>query len=69
MKYIIGELWSKNIIEIKLGSQTFEIQVETLRIKREQYVVLEKKGIQVPNSVNIFSVLEISDVYVHIEFT
>ena len=69
MKYIIGELWSKNIIEIKLGSQTFEIQVETLRIKREQYVVLEKKGIPVPNSVNIFSVLEISDVYVHIEFT
>ena len=67
LKYAIGELWTKNMIEFKLGSQTFEIQVELLRIKKEQYVVLEKKGIPVPNGANIFSVHEISDIYVHIE--
>ena len=67
LKYAIGELWSKTIIEVVLGSQTFEIQVELLRIKKEQYMVLEKKGIPVPNSGNIFSVHEISDIYVHIE--
>jgi len=67
LKYAIGELWSKTIIEFVLGSQTFEIQVELLRIKKEQYMVLEKKGIPVPNSGNIFNVREISDIYVHIE--
>lgn len=67
LKYAIGELWTKNMIEFVLGSQTFEIQVELLRIKKEQYMVLEKKGIPVPNGANIFSVHEISDIYVHIE--
>jgi hypothetical protein len=69
LKYAIGEVWSKNMIEFVLGSQTFEIQVELLRIKKEQYIVLEKKGILVPNKTNIFSVHEISDIYVHIEIT
>lgn len=69
MKYTIGELWTKNMIEFKLGSHTFEIRVDLLRFKREQYVVLEKKGIPVPNTANIFSVREISDIYVHIEIT
>jgi hypothetical protein len=67
LKYVIGELWTEKMIEFVLGSQTFEIQVELLRIKKEQYMVLEKKGIPVPNSGNIFSVQEISDIYVHIE--
>jgi hypothetical protein len=67
LKYAIGELWTKNMIEFVLGSHKFEIQVELLRIKKEQYIVLEKKGIPVPNGANIFSVHEISDIYVHIE--
>jgi hypothetical protein len=67
IKYTIGELWTKNVIEFKLGSQTFEIQIDLLLIKKEQYVVLEKKGIPVPNGANIFCVQEISDIYVHIE--
>ena len=67
LKYAIGELWTKNIIKFGLGTQTFEIQTESLRLKREQYLVLEKKGILVPNKTNIFSVKDISDIYVHIE--
>jgi hypothetical protein len=67
LKYGIGELWSKDRIEFALGAQTFEIQVESLRLKREQYLVLEKKGILVPNKTNIFSVKDVSDIYVHIE--
>jgi hypothetical protein len=67
LKYAIGELWTKNMIDFVLGSHKFEIQVELLRIKKEQYIVLEKKGIPVANGANIFSVQEISDIYVHIE--
>jgi hypothetical protein len=67
LKYGIGELWSKDRIDFSLGSQMFEIQVESLRLKREQYLVLEKKGILVPNKTNIFSVKDVSDIYVHIE--
>ena len=67
LKYSICEIWPKNMIEFVLGSHKFEIQVESLRLKKEQYLVLEKKGIPVPNGANIFSVQEISDIYVHIE--
>lgn len=69
IKYAVGELWIKDMIEVVLGCQTFYIEVESLRIKKEQYVVLEKKGIPVPNCTNIYSVREISDIYVHIEIT
>ncbi len=67
LKYGIGDLWTKDKIEFGLGLQTFEIQTDTLRLKKEQYLVLEKKGILVPNKTNIFSVKDISDIYVHIE--
>jgi hypothetical protein len=67
LKYGIGEIWTKNIIDFSLGSQTFYIEVDTLRLKKEQYVVLERKGILVPNKTNIFSIDDISDIYVHIE--
>ena len=67
LKYSIGEIWTKNIIDFSLGSQTFYIEVDTLRLKKEQYVVLERKGILVPNKINIFSIDDISDIYVHIE--
>ena len=69
IKYAVGELWIKDTIEVVLGSHTFEIQKDSLRFKKEQYVVLEKKGIPVPNVANIFSVHEISDIYMHIEIT
>ena len=67
LKYGIGEIWTKDKIEFCLGSHTFEIHVESLRLKKEQYIVLEKKGILVPNKTNIFSVNDISDIYVNIE--
>lgn len=68
LKYGVDELWTKDKIEFGLGDkQTFEIQVDELRFKREQFVVLEKKGIPVPDENNIFSVVQISDIYVHID--
>ena len=66
-KYGVDEIWKKEKIEISLGAQTFEIRVDELRFKREQFVVLEKKGIPVADETNIFSVVEISDIYVHVE--
>ena len=67
LKNAVDELWSKEVLQIALGKQTFEIQVGELRFKREQFIVLEKKGIPVPDETNIFSVVQISDIYVHIE--
>ena len=68
LKYGVDELWTKDKIKFGLGDkQTFEIQVDELRFKREQFVVLQKKGIPVPDENNIFSVIQISDIYVHIE--
>ena len=68
LKYGVDELWTKDKIEFGLGDkQTFEIQVDELRFKREQFIMIEKKGIPIPDENNIFSVVHISDIYVHIE--
>lgn len=68
LKYGVDELWTKDKIEFGLGDkQTFEIQVDELRFKREQFIMIDKKGIPIPDENNIFSVVQISDIYVHIE--
>lgn len=65
LKLNLIELWEKESIDI--GLRDLKVRVDSLRIKREQYIVLEKVGIPVVNQKNIFCVESLSDVYVHVE--
>ncbi len=65
LKLNLTELWEKESIDI--GLHDLKVRVDSLRIKREQYIVLEKVGIPIVNQANIFCVESLSDVYVHIE--
>ena len=68
MKYGINEIWGKDAVDIIIGTRAFPLCVDLLRIKREQYIVLEKKGIPISNETDIFNVDCVSDIYIHIEF-
>jgi hypothetical protein len=68
MKYGINEIWGKDAVDIIIGPRAFPLCVDLLRIKREQYIVLEKKGIPISNETDIFNVDCVSDIYIHIEF-
>jgi hypothetical protein len=68
MKYGINEIWGKDVVDIIIGTRAFPLCVDLLRIKREQYIVLEKKGIPISNETDIFNVDSVSDIYIHIEF-
>ena len=67
LKYEIRELWGKDVVDFSLGDRVFQIRVDLLKIKREQFLVLENQGIPVANEKDIFSVAQNSDIYAHIE--
>ena len=61
------EIWDKDTIDFELGAKKFSVRVDSLKIKREQFIVRENEGIPIPNCVDTFNVDCLSDVYVHIE--
>jgi hypothetical protein len=67
LKYEICELWGKDVVDFSLGDRMFQIRVDSLKIKREQFLVLENQGIPIANEKDIFSIVENSDIYAHIE--
>lgn len=67
LKYEIRELWGKETVDFSLGDRVFQIRVDSLKISREQFLVLENRGIPVANEKDIFSVAQNSDIYAHIE--
>jgi len=67
IKYGISEIWEKETVDILLGTHAISFCVDLLRVKKDQYVVLEKKGIPVSNETDIYNVDCVSDIYIHIE--
>jgi hypothetical protein len=67
LKYKVGEIWEEDDVDFLLGSRKFTFQVESLKMKREQFIVIEGEGIPVPNDSNMFCVDTLSDIYIHIE--
>lgn len=67
IKYGIREIWEKETVDILLGTHVVSFCVESLRVKKDQYLVLEKKGIPISNETDIYNVECVSDIYLHIE--
>ena len=67
IKYGIHEIWEKETVDILLGTHAISFCVDLLRVKKDQYLVLEKKGIPVSNETDIYNVDCVSDIYIHIE--
>jgi hypothetical protein len=66
LKYNLFEIWGKETMEFELGKRTFSFCLDSLKIKREQFIVKEGEGIPVPNNDEMFNVDNRSDIYLHI---
>lgn len=63
----IQELLGKEYYIIQIASRFFTIKMQELSLIQKQTVCFEKKGFAQANIQNVFSINNLSDVYVHIE--
>lgn len=68
LKYNLIDIWGKETIEFPLGNtQTRTFCLDSLKLTKEcQCIVKEREGIPVANTVDIYNVDKISDIYLHI---
>jgi len=68
LQYNLIDIWGKETIEFPLGNtQTRTFCLDSLKLTKEsQCIVKEREGIPVANTVDIYSVDKISDIYLHI---
>uniref|UniRef100_A0A6C0DRF2 J domain-containing protein n=1 Tax=viral metagenome TaxID=1070528 RepID=A0A6C0DRF2_9ZZZZ len=69
VSFHIGELLlldDNGLIDINVGNRTFQINVNQLKIKREQIIVLKKEGITKINNTDIYDISRKADIYLHI---
>lgn len=62
----IEGLWDTTDIDFNVNNKTFTIKKDILKLKRAQQIVLEKKGIPLIHSKNIYDVSKLSHVLVNI---
>jgi DnaJ-class molecular chaperone len=65
----IMDIWNNGKIEIKIGSQEITVELEKLKMVKQQSIVLEKKGISRINTVNIYDISKRADIIINITIT
>jgi hypothetical protein len=58
------KLFDSEVIEFKIGSKVFEIQIDELKVQKHQNVYFRKKGIPKINNISIYDSETISDIIV-----
>lgn len=66
LSYDIDELLDKEFVDVEIGKKTVRFFVDSLKIKREQTLILKKEGISRMNTIDIYDVSRNSDIYLHI---
>jgi hypothetical protein len=68
LQYNLTDIWGKERIEFPLGNtQTRTFCLDSLKLTKEsQCIVREREGIPVANTVDIYNVDQLSDIYLHI---
>ena len=67
VEYTIQELWAAPQIVIPVGSRSFTVLVEQLRIVKYQTITIAKSGISCINIDNVYDVSDRGNVFIHIE--
>jgi len=65
--YNIHDLWSQEHIEVKIGSRIFTVEVNKLKIMRNQTIFILNSGISRPNIKDIYDISILSTVYIHVD--
>jgi hypothetical protein len=67
MRVSLEDAWTKDEIEIEIGSRKFPIIRRNLKLVETQIVLLANCGISKINTDDIYNVSKKSDIYIHIE--
>jgi len=65
--YNIHDLWDQEHIDIEIGSRTFTIEVNKLKLMRNQTIFILNSGISRPNIKDIYDISILSTVYIHVD--
>jgi DnaJ-class molecular chaperone len=65
----ITDIWNKEKLEIEIGSKIFAIEIENLKMTKQQCIVLEKKGISKINTSDIYDISKRADILINITIT
>lgn len=65
-QYSIKELWGKDIFEVDIHVKKIQLEVDKLKLMRQQTIILLKSGISRVNLKNIYDVSIVSTIYIHI---
>jgi len=64
--YNIHDLWGQEHIDVEIGSRIFTVEVNKLKIMRNQTIFICNSGISRPNIKNIYDVSILSTVHIHL---
>jgi len=64
--YNIHDLWRQEHIDVEIGSRIFTVEVNKLKIMRNQTIFICNSGISRPNIKNIYDVSILSTVHIHL---
>ena len=64
--YNIHDLWGQEHIDVEIGSRIFTVEVNKLKIMRNQTIFICNSGISRPNIKNIYDVSILSTVHIHV---
>ena len=64
--YNIHDLWGQEYIDVEIGSRIFTVEVNKLKIMRNQTIFICNSGISRPNIKNIYDVSILSTVHIHL---
>ena len=65
-QYSIKELWCKNTFEVDIHVKKIQLDVDKLKLMRQQTIILLKSGISRVNLKNIYDVSMVSTIYIHV---
>lgn len=71
LTYSLMDLWrgEETLVKYSLGKKVCSFPLESLKIKRDQVVVMRGEGMPMANTADIFNVERLSDVYLHVKLT
>jgi hypothetical protein len=67
MRVSLEDAWTKDEIDIEIGSRKFSIIRRNLKLVETQIVLLANCGISKINTDDIYNVSKKSDIYIHVE--
>ena len=65
--YNIHDLWGQEHIDVEIGSRIFTVEVNKLKIMRNQTIFISNSGISRPNIKDVYDISILSTIHIHVD--